>query len=99
MGTMANRLEQFHRWLITGSDRKLFYRSLIFLMLLVGSIQIAAATGIWLSYGAAFALALAYVYLWLELLRRFARKDSDHKDREEKNDSDKGKGKGERRGK
>lgn len=74
---MRRKLQDIHHWLISGSDRKLFYRSLLLLMLLVAAIQIGLGTRFWLSYVIAFLLAVAYAYLWLELLKRFATKKTD----------------------
>lgn len=79
---MRSKLQHIHHWLTSGSDRKLFYRSLLLLMLLVGSIQIGLGTRFWLSYMVAFVLAVAYAYLWLELLKRFGRKDQDKGDQD-----------------
>lgn len=74
---MRHKLQRIHHWLISGSDRKLFYRSLLLLMLLVAAIQIGLGTRFWLSYVIAFLLAVAYTYLWLELLKRFGTKKTD----------------------
>ena len=63
------------RRLINGTDRQLFYRSLIILMVLVGLVQIGINTGHWLSYLGAFIVSVVYAYLWLELLKRFGNKD------------------------
>ncbi len=80
---MNDYWQKFHHWLVNGTDRQLFYRSLILLMLLVGGLQVGVNTGHFLAYIFTFAIAVIYVYLWLELVKRFT-----DKNKNDKNDKD-----------
>ena len=70
---MNATLQALRQYLTGGTDRQLFRRSLIFLILLVASVQAGIATEHWLAYLLAFFATLLYVYIWLELLQRFFR--------------------------
>lgn len=83
---MNNYWQKFHHWLVNGTDRQLFYRSLILLMLLVGGLQVGINTQNFLAYIFTFAIAVIYVYLWIELLKRFAGKNKN--DENDQNNKD-----------
>jgi len=70
---MKTALQALRQYITGGTDRQLFRRSLIFLILLVASVQAGIATGHWLVYLLAFVATVLYVYIWLELLQRFFR--------------------------
>lgn len=80
---MNNTWQKFHHWLVNGTDRQLFYRSLILLMLLVGGLQVGVNTGHFLAYIFTFAIAVIYVYLWIELVKRFTDKNKNGKNDED----------------
>lgn len=68
---MNDLFKKIHAWLINGTDRQLFRRSLLLLLVLAVFVQIGLNTGAPLSYLAAFVVGVAYAYVWLELLKRF----------------------------
>ena len=68
---MNDLFNKTHAWLINGTDRQLFRRSLLLLLVLAVFVQIGLNTGAPLSYLAAFVVGVAYAYVWLELLKRF----------------------------
>lgn len=68
---MNDLFNKIHAWLINGTDRQLFRRSLLLLLVLAVFVQIGLNTGAPLSYLAAFVVGVAYAYVWLELLKRF----------------------------
>jgi hypothetical protein len=74
---MDDLLKKFHVWLISGTDRQLFRRSLLIMLILAVFVQIGLNTGHWLSYMAAFGVGVAYAYLWIELFKRFSGKEED----------------------
>jgi len=68
---MNAQIQALRQYLTGGTDRQLFRRSMLFLIILVACLQIGVATQHWLSYLASFVAAVLYVYIWLELLKRF----------------------------
>lgn len=69
-------LLRFYEYLISGTDRQLFRRSMVLLIILVACVQVGFNTGHWLSYIASFLAGIVYVYVWWELFKRFInRKD------------------------
>ncbi|MDQ2075612.1 hypothetical protein [Marinimicrobium sp. ABcell2] len=79
---MDDLLKKFHAWLISGTDRQLFRRSLVILLILAVFVQIGLNTGHWLSYLAAFGVGVAYAYLWIELFKRFASNEDKTKNKD-----------------
>lgn len=74
---MNDLLKKIHTWLIKGTDRQLFRRSLLLLLILAVFVQIGLNTGDQLSYLGAVVVGITYAYVWLEMLKRFAGKDKD----------------------
>lgn len=85
---MNDLLKKVHAWLIKGTDRQLFRRSLLLLLVLAVFLQIGLNTGDQFSYLGAVVVGIAYAYVWLELVKRFTgkEKDNDRGNRKNKND-------------
>src|SRR5690625_1285697 len=68
---MNDLFNKTHAWLINGTDRQLFRRSLLLLLVLAVFVQFGLNPGGSLCYLAAFVVGVAFAYVWLELLKRF----------------------------
>ena len=81
---MNDLLKKIHTWLVKGTDRQLFRRSLLLLLILAVFVQIGLNTGDQFSYLGAVVVGIAYAYVWLELLKRFTGKDKDKDSNEDR---------------